>query len=255
MARPWVNRAAIVIYDGWGPTPPADHPSQYNLISGNVVDDKGIEVGQGVFAGEEGCVSPSETPWACPVPWPWTNNEGTIIVCNTVGDWVVAKNAHGHVVVACNTISGNPPVNFYNTDNAIWIKGVQYTGGTLVGSNQVELKAQVIYEGSSDGSGVEVIFTVNGVPTTVTTAAGGSASFTANLPANTVEVKVAVSSPCCEFIDLVNLGNQFGPLPPNQQHVGGEMFTANILVVSSPYLALIGVVAVAWVVLRRRRPT
>ena len=70
MARPWVNRAAIVIYDGWGPTPPADHPSQYNLISGNMVDDKGIEVGQGVFAGEEGCVSPSETPWACPVPWP-----------------------------------------------------------------------------------------------------------------------------------------------------------------------------------------
>ena len=39
---------------------------------------------------------------------------------------------------------------------------------------------------------------------------------------------------------------------PTAGHVGGEMFTANKLAISSPYLALIGVVAVAWVVLRRR---
>ena len=48
--------------------------------------------------------------------------------------------------------------------------------------------------------------------------------------------------------------NQRQPAPSNPyQHVGGEVFTANKLAVLSPYLALISVVAVAAVVVKRRR--
>ena len=47
--------------------------------------------------------------------------------------------------------------------------------------------------------------------------------------------------------------NQHPPAPPVPTHVGGEVFSANKLAVLSPYLALISVVAVAAVVVKRRR--
>jgi hypothetical protein len=47
--------------------------------------------------------------------------------------------------------------------------------------------------------------------------------------------------------------NQRQPAPSNPyQHVGGEMFTANKLAVLSPYLALIGTVAVGAIVAKRK---
>jgi len=49
--------------------------------------------------------------------------------------------------------------------------------------------------------------------------------------------------------------NQHSGPPPEgpNNHVGGEVFSANKLVVLSPYLALIGIVAVAAIVIKRRR--
>jgi len=43
------------------------------------------------------------------------------------------------------------------------------------------------------------------------------------------------------------------PVPPVPQPVGGELFTANKLAVLSPYLALFTIVAVAAVVVKRRK--
>jgi len=52
--------------------------------------------------------------------------------------------------------------------------------------------------------------------------------------------------------EATRTASAYVPEGPNL-HVGGELFTANKLVVSSPYLALIGVVAVAFVLLKRRK--
>jgi hypothetical protein len=54
--------------------------------------------------------------------------------------------------------------------------------------------------------------------------------------------------------DFVLTCNQLSRAPSNPtQHVGGELFTANKLVVLSPYLALISVVAVAAVLVKRKK--
>ncbi len=47
----------------------------------------------------------------------------------------------------------------------------------------------------------------------------------------------------------------FAPSPPSgpSGYVGGEVFSANELAVLSPYLALISIVAVAAVVIKRRK--
>jgi hypothetical protein len=43
------------------------------------------------------------------------------------------------------------------------------------------------------------------------------------------------------------------PVPSTPQHVGGELYSANKLAVLSPYLALLSVVAVAAVLVKRRK--
>jgi hypothetical protein len=49
--------------------------------------------------------------------------------------------------------------------------------------------------------------------------------------------------------------NQLSRAPSNPYHyVGGEVFSANKLAVLSPYLALISIVAVAAVLVKRRKP-
>jgi len=174
--------AAISTYDGynnaqiwWG------NLSENNLIAHNVIFDKGIALGA----------------WTPPT---WTSNAGSQVCKNTTTQ-VGVTYAHGPVIVGCNT------GGFWhtNTDKVLRVKGIAYTGDTelwSISNADVDLSAQLGYDGSADGSSVEVVFTVNGTEYTATTVAGGTASTTANLPPGfyTVETKVTVCGDC-EFTD------------------------------------------------------
>jgi parallel beta-helix repeat protein len=175
--------AAISSYDGWNDASISlGNLSENNLIAHNTIADKGIALG---------AWAPSTT---------WTSNAGSQVCANTTTQ-VGVTYAHGPVIIACNT------GGFWqtNTDNVLRITGVAYTGDTaLWGSGPVpaNLSAQVVYDGSADGSGIQVVFTVGNTDYPATTVAGGLASATASLaPGNyTVEAKVAVCDDC-EFTD------------------------------------------------------
>jgi len=174
--------AAISTYDGWDESSVALQPqSENNLIAHNQIADKGIALGA----------------WA---PLTWTSNAGSK-VCSNITTQVGVSYAHGPVIIGCN----GPGFWEYNTDKVLRIKGVTYIGDTeLWGTSNVDvnLSAQLSYDGSADGSGVEVVFTVNGASYSATTVAGGTASTMTNLPPGiyTVETKVTVCDDC-EFTD------------------------------------------------------
>jgi parallel beta-helix repeat protein len=165
--------AAISTYDGdmdaqvnLGP------PSENNLIAHNSLANKGISLGA----------------------WPpdiWTSNAGSQVCSNTTTQVGVAY-AHGPVIIGCNTGV------FWHayTDNVLRITGISGTSdtGAFPVGTAVNLGAQLAYDGSADGSGVEVVFIVNGVDYAVaTTVAGGLAGTTTTLPAGTYEVQARVT--------------------------------------------------------------
>jgi hypothetical protein len=174
--------AAISTYDGYNDVQVnLGHPSENNVIAHNTLANKGIALGA----------------WAPPT---WTSNAGSKVCCNTVTQ-VGVTYAHGPVIIGCNTGS------FWqsNTDKVLRIKGVAYTGDTALwsaGVISVKLSAKVSYDGTADGSGVEVSFTVDGDTYYATSVAGGSASTTADLPPGIYEVTTTVAI-CddCQFTD------------------------------------------------------
>jgi parallel beta-helix repeat protein len=174
--------AAISTYDGYNDAQIGlGHPSENNVIVHNTLANKGIALGA----------------WAPPT---WTSNAGSKVCCNTATS-VGVTYSHGPVIVGCN--SGG----FWhsNTDKVLRVTGVTYAGDTELWTTSdvtVNLKAQLSYDGSADGSGVEVDFTVNGAPYSATTSAGGLAGTTAILGPGTytVETKVTVC-PSCELTD------------------------------------------------------
>lgn len=173
--------AAISTYDGYNDAQIGlGNLSENNFIAYNTLANKGIALGA----------------WA---PSTWTSNAGSKVCCNTTTS-VGVTYAHGPVVVGCN--SGG--FWQYNTDNVIWIKGIAYTGaGAFPVGTDINLIAQLDYDGSADGSGVEVIFRVNGAEYPVTTVTGGSASVTVSpLPVGVYEVQAEVTV-CddCVFTD------------------------------------------------------
>jgi len=179
--------AAISTYDGYSDAQiTLGHPSENNLISHNTLANKGIALGA----------------WAPPT---WTSNAGSEVCCNHGTTWVGVTYAHGPVIVGCND------GNFWHTstDNVLRILGVGYNGDTELWSSgviSVSLSAQLSYDGSADGSGVELVFTVDGTPYSATTVAGGSASTTADLPPGIYEVDTKVTvCPDCEFTDSDSL--------------------------------------------------
>jgi parallel beta-helix repeat protein len=175
--------AAISTYDGYNDAQiNLGYPSENNLIANNTLTNKGIALGA----------------WAPPT---WTSNAGSQ-VCHNTTTQVGVTYAHGPVIVGCNTGGFWHP----NTDNVLRIKGVAYTGDTsLVGTNNVavNLSAQLDYDGSANGSGVEVVFTINSTDYSATTVAGGLASTTISLPfgSYTVQTQVAVCDDC-KFTDM-----------------------------------------------------
>jgi parallel beta-helix repeat protein len=199
--------AAISTYDGYDDTQIGlGNPSENNLIAHNTIANKGIALGA----------------WA---PLTWTSNAGSRVCYNTCTQ-VGVTYSHGPVLVCCNT------GGFWqsNTDKVIRIKGITYTGDT-VSPGLVNLSAQLNYDGSADGSGVEVIFSVGGSDYSATTLAGGVATTSANLPigAYTVETKVIVCD-CCQFTDtdlfyvsqptqFVIWGGNFGGVQMGQDYV------------------------------------
>ena len=174
--------AAISTYDGDTDAKiQLGYLSENNLIAHNNIANKGIALGA----------------WA---PSIWTSNAGSQ-VCHNTTTQVGVSYAHGPVIIGCNTGTFWQ----YLTDQVLRVKGVVYAGNTelwSISNADVNLSAQLGYDGSADGSGVEVVFTVNGTEYTATTAAGGTASTTANLPPGlyTVETKVTVCGDC-EFTD------------------------------------------------------
>ena len=122
--------------------------------------------------------------------------------------------AHGPVLVCGN--SGN--FWEYNTDDVLRITGVSYTGDTLASTDSpVDLSAQVAFDGSADGSGIEVTFTVGGSDYPATTVTGGAASTTAWLPAGDHPVVVTVKPcTCCEFTDHAALHVDTPPVAEDQ---------------------------------------
>jgi len=168
--------AAISTYDGWSDVEIGfGSLSTNNLIAHNILTDKGIALGA----------------WA---PTTWTSNAGSQ-VCSNITTQVGVTYAHGPVLIGCNT------GGFWqsNTDNVLRITGISYTGDTGVFpvGTPITLSAQLAYDGSADGSDVEVVFTITGedyVSTaTAITAAGGLASTTADLPVGVYEVKATVT--------------------------------------------------------------
>jgi parallel beta-helix repeat protein len=178
--------AAISTYDGYNDAQIGlGNLSENNFIAHNTLDNKGIALGA----------------WA---PTIWTSNAGSKVCSNTTTQ-VGVSYAHGPVIIGCN---GTGFWQF-NTDNVLRIKGVTYTGDTElwnISNVDVNLSAQLAYDGSADGSGVEVAFTVNSTEYHATTVTGGTASTTANLPPGiyTVETKVTVCGGC-EFTDTDTL--------------------------------------------------
>jgi len=175
--------AAISTYDGYNDAQIGlGHPSENNVIVHNTLANKGIALGA----------------WAPPT---WTSNAGSKVCCNTVTQ-VGVSYAHGPVVIACN----GPGFWQYMTDEVLRVTGVTYTGYTgdpdVSYTGSVTLSAQLSYDGSSDGSGVEVSFTVDGDTYSATSVAGGSASTTVDLPPGTYTVTTTVAV-CddCQFTD------------------------------------------------------
>jgi hypothetical protein len=99
---------------------------------------------------------------------------------------------HGPVILGCNT-----GIFWHaNTDNVLRITGISGTGdtGPFPVGTAVNLGAQLAYDGSADGSGVEVTFIVNGADYAVaTTVVGGLAGTIATLPAGTYDVQARVT--------------------------------------------------------------
>lgn len=178
--------AAISTYDGYNDAQVAlGNLSENNFIAYNTIANKGIALGA----------------WDPPT---WTSNAGSRVCTNTTAQ-VGVSYAHGPVVVGCNTGGFWQ----YQTDNVLRILGVAYTGDTELwstGNVDVNLSAQLSYDGTSDGSGVAVVFAVNGSEYYATTVPSGIASTIANLPPGvyTVETKVAVCDDC-EFTDSNSL--------------------------------------------------
>jgi parallel beta-helix repeat protein len=178
--------AAISTYDGYNDAQIGlGYLSKNNLIAHNTIANKGIALGA----------------WA---PSTWTSNAGSQVCCNATTN-VGVTYAHGPVIVGCNA------GGFWQayTDKVIRIKGVTYTGDAelwSVSDVDVNLSAYLSYDGSADGSGVDVVFTVNGTEYHATTVAGGTASTTANLLPGlyTVETKVTVCEGC-EFRETDDL--------------------------------------------------
>jgi len=195
--------AAISIYDGYNNAQIAfGNLSENNLIAHNTLANRGIALGA----------------WA---PSIWTSNAGSQ-VCHNTTTQVGVSYAHGPVIIGCNT------GGFWqsNTDKVIRVKGVTYTGNTelwSVSNVDVNLSAQLGYDGSADGSEVEVVFTVNGTLYAATTVADGTASTTANLPPGiyTVETKVTICDDC-EFTDTDSL------------YIGPKLITIDIKPGSDP---------------------
>jgi parallel beta-helix repeat protein len=170
--------AAISIYDGYNDAQIGlGHLSENNLIAHNTLANKGIALGA----------------WQ---PNTWTSNAGSMVCCNTVTQ-VGVTYSHGPVMIGCNTGG----IWLSNTDKVIRIKGITYSGDT-VSPGPVNLSAQLEYDGSADGSGVEVIFSIDGADYSATTTAGGVASTTVSMAPGLYNVgtKVAVCE-CCVFTD------------------------------------------------------
>jgi parallel beta-helix repeat protein len=165
--------AAISTYDGDSDASIGyGNLSEDNLIADNTIANKGISLGA----------------WA---PTIWTSNAGSAVCSNTTTD-VGVSYAHGPVIIGCNT------GGFWqsNTDNVLRITGIAYTGDTGVFpvGTAINLSALLAYDGSADGSGVDVIFTIDDeYYAAATTVAGGAASTTANLAAGVYEVQATVT--------------------------------------------------------------
>jgi parallel beta-helix repeat protein len=176
--------AAVSTYDGWDDTSVTLQPqSENNLIAHNTIADKGVSLGA----------------WA---PSTWTSNADSQVCHNTITQ-VGVSYAHGPVTVGCNTGSFWQ----YYTDQVLRVTGITYNGTSgpvSVDPNTqqavVTLSASVSCEGSADGSGIDVTFTLDGDTTNITTTAGGSASTTMSLPPGvyTVQAKVSLCE-SCEF--------------------------------------------------------
>jgi len=173
--------AAISTYDGYNDAQiNLGNLSENNLIAHNTIANKGIALGA----------------WAPPT---WTSNAGSKICCNTTTQ-VGVSYAHGPVLVGCN----GDGFWHYQTDNVLRIKGIAYTGDTGVfpAGTAINLRAHLSYDGSADGSGVQVVFTVGDTDYPATTVAGGLASTTSDLPVGVHEVHTQVTV-CddCSFTD------------------------------------------------------
>jgi parallel beta-helix repeat protein len=169
--------AGISIYDGYNDSQIGlGHPSENNLICHNTLADKGIALGA----------------WAPPT---WTSVAGSKVCCNTTTQ-VGVTYAHGPVIIGGNT------GGFWqtNTDEVIRIKGINYTGTTST-TSPATLSAQLVYDGSSDGSNIPIIFSINGSdypPTNTITGGSASKNVTLTPGAYTVQAKVVICE-CSQF--------------------------------------------------------
>lgn len=174
--------AAISSYDGWDDTSSALQPQSINnSFADNNIADKGISLGA----------------WA---PANWTSNADSRVCSNTITQVRVAY-SHGPVIIGCNTGSFSQT----STDNVLRITGISYTGDTGVfpAGTAINLSAQLASDGSSDGSGVSIVFNLtsdyDAKTVESTSIDGGTASATATglLPGvYKVEAKVSVCDSC-----------------------------------------------------------
>ena len=161
--------AAISTYDGYDDVQiNFGNLSENNLIAHNTLANKGIALGA----------------WE---PATWTSNAGSQ-VCYNITSQVGVTYAHGPLIIGCNT------GDFWqiNTDNVLRITGIDYTGDAGVYSvgTDINLIAQLTYDGSADGSGVPVTFLVDGNEYPSTTVMGGIATVSINdLQAGVYNVK------------------------------------------------------------------
>jgi len=191
--------AAISTYDGYDDAQiNLGHPSENNKIIGNVIADKGIALGA----------------WA---PSIWTSNADSMVWCNTTTS-VGVTYSHGPVSIGGNTGG----IWQSNTDKVFKVTGVTYKGDTeLPGGSPlqtIQLRAEVAYTSISippftfDGSGIPVRFTVNGIPYSATTGAGGIAATTAALPPGIYTIITTVGEGACKFTDTDTLIIGPGPV-------------------------------------------
>ncbi|MFC2023048.1 hypothetical protein ACFLTL_02735, partial [Chloroflexota bacterium] len=164
--------AAISTYDGYNDAQIAlGNLSTNNLICHNNLANKGIFLGA----------------WDPPTR---TSNDGSVVCCNTVTEVGVGY-SNGPVIVGGNTGGFWE----YNTDGVAHITGITYTGDTLIPSTglltPVNLAAELSYDGSSDGSGINVDFRVNGNDIIATTDEG-TATATTNLEVGVYSVDANV---------------------------------------------------------------